>query len=110
VLILPRTIPLPDPACPLRNRRQFLLGSSAAALGLTLPGCDSPPAERYSQADIELLARQRALEEQTRGRGPYGPHVYQGYRGLAQLPWFDLDANGALRCTDEEVPYSIDVH
>ncbi|MDG1214879.1 MAG: twin-arginine translocation signal domain-containing protein, partial [Luminiphilus sp.] len=87
-----------------RNRRQFLLGSGAAALGLTLPSCDSPPAERYSQADIELLARQRALEEQTRGRGPYGPHVYQGYRGLAQLPWFDLDANGALRCTDEEVP------
>ena len=110
MLILPRTIPLPNPACPLRNRRQFLLGSGAAALGLTLPGCDSPPAERYSQADIELLAQQRALEGQTRGRGPYGPHVYQGYRGLAQLPWFDLDANGALRCTDEEVPYSIDVH
>jgi len=87
-----------------------LLGSSAAALGLTLPGCDSPPPERYAQADIELLARQRALEEQTRGRGPYGRHVYPGYRGLAQLPWFDLDANGALRCTDEEVPYSIDVH
>ena len=101
---------MPDPTTLMRNRRQFLVGSSAAALGLTLPGCDSPPPERYAQADIELLARQRALEEQTRGRGPYGRHVYPGYRGLAQLPWFDLDANGALRCTDEEVPYSIDVH
>ena len=94
----------------MHNRRQFLLGSGAATLGLAMPGCDSPPAERYSQADIELLARQRALEEQTRGRGLYGRHVYPGYRGLAQLPWFDLDANGALRCTDEDVPYSIDVH
>ena len=101
---------MPDSTTLMRNRRQFLLGSGAATLGLALPGCDSPPAERYSQADIELLARQRALEAQTRGRGPYGSHVYQGYRGLAQLPWFDLDANGALRCTDEEVPYSIDVH
>ena len=87
-----------------------MLGSGAATLGLALPGCDSPPPERYAQADIELLARQRALEEQSRGRGLYGRHVYPGYRGLAQLPWFDLDANGALRCTDEEVPYSIDVH
>ena len=94
----------------MRSRRQFLVGSGAAALGLTLPGCDSPPPERYGQADIDLLARQRALEEQTRGRGPYGPHIYQGYRGLAQLPWFDLDANGFLCCTDDEVPYSIDVH
>ena len=94
----------------MRSRRQVLLGSGAATLGLVLPGCDSPPAERYAQADIELLAEQRALEKQTRGRGPYGRHVYPGYRGLAQLPWFDLDANGALLCTDEEVPYSIDVH
>ena len=81
----------------MRSRRQFLLGGGAATLGLALPGCDSPPAARYAQADIELLARQLALEEQTRGRGLYGRHVYPGYRGLAQLPWFDLDANGALR-------------
>ena len=101
---------MPDPIFLPRNRRQFLVGSGAAALGLTLPGCDSPPPERYGQADIDLLAQQRALEEQTRGRGPYGPHIYQGYRGLAQLPWFDLDANGFLCCTDDEVPYSIDVH
>jgi hypothetical protein len=101
---------MPNPIYLMRSRRQFLLGSGAATLGLTLPGCDAPPAERYAQADIELLAQQRALEEKTRGRGPYGRHVYPGYRGLAQLPWFDLDANGALRCTDEEVPYSIDVH
>ena len=94
----------------MRSRRQFLLGGGAATLGLALPGCDSPPTERYAQADIELLAQQRALEEQTRGRGIYGRHVYPGYRGLAQLPWFDLDANGALRCTDDEVPHSIDVH
>ena len=101
---------MPNPIFLPRHRRQSLLGSSAAALGRALPGCDSPPPARSAHADIDLLARPRALEEQTRGRGPYGRHVHPGYRGLAQLPWFDLDANGALRCTDDEVPYSIDVH
>ncbi|MDG2494887.1 MAG: twin-arginine translocation signal domain-containing protein, partial [Luminiphilus sp.] len=91
-------------------RRQFLVGGGAAALGLSLGGCDSVPAGRYTEADIALLARQRNLEAQSKGKGPYGPQRYAGYRGLAELPWFDLDEHGNLQCTDEDVPYSIDVH
>ncbi len=92
------------------TRRRFLAASGAAIAGLGVSGCDSPAPERYSQADIQLLAQQRKLEQQTRGHGPYGRHVYPGYRGLAQLPWFELDDNGSLLCSDDSVPYSIDVH
>jgi len=93
-----------------QTRRQFVLGSSMAALGLGLSGCDPVPPGRYTQADIELLALQRSIEDAKRGQGPYGRHVYAGYRGLADLPWFGLDADGLLRLTDPDVPDSIDVH
>lgn len=91
-------------------RRQFLVGGGTAAFGLSLGGCDPVPAGRYTEADIALLASQRDLEAKTRGQGPYGQHLYAGYRGLAELPWFDLDNYGNLQCTNEDVPYAIDVH
>ncbi|MFT4613710.1 MAG: hypothetical protein ACI9NT_000851, partial [Bacteroidia bacterium] len=91
--------------------RRGLLGAAGLSLtSLALGGCGSPPGDRYTQADIDLLARQRELEGQSRGKGEYGPHVYQGYRGLAQLPWFDLDEQGQLRCIDESIPMAVDVH
>lgn len=92
------------------DRRKFLYSAGVLAAGSTLAGCDSPTADRYNQADIDLLATQRSNEQQSRGKGIYGQHIYQGYRGLAELPWFDLDETGQLRCIDESVPMSIDVH
>lgn len=93
------------------QRRRFL-GAAATAIGAaSLPGCtDDPPPDRYGDADRQSLAAQRAHEAATRGRGPYGEQRYRGYRGLADLPWFDLDDRGDLRLVDESVPATIDVH
>jgi len=90
------------------SRRQFLL---AAAAGLALPGCggeDDPL--RYTAADTARLARQRETERARSGRGPFGPQRYRGYRGLAELPWFELDATGELRCVARDLPPAIDIH
>lgn len=89
------------------NRRRFLtvLG------GTVLAGCsESPSQERYSEEDIALLAAQRQTEAENSGKSPYGVHRYQGYRGLAELPWFELDKQGQLVCVDESIPMAIDVH
>lgn len=92
------------------DRRKFLALLGAAG-GLALTSCTKAPEPgRYTQADIDLLARQRRLEAESTGTGPYGEQLYRGYRGLARLPWFDLDQNGGLICTDEAVPEAIDVH
>lgn len=93
------------------NRRAFLQTLGLGASGLALAGCSDEPAPgRYTQADIDLLAQQRITEAKASGKGPYGKHVYPGYRGLAQLPWFELDSNGNLVCTDDSVPHAIDIH
>ncbi|NQX88036.1 MAG: amidohydrolase family protein [Halioglobus sp.] len=77
---------------------------------MVLNGCDSPPPERYTQADINALATQREQEQQIRGKSIYGEHIYDGYRGLAALPWFGLDDAGQLLCIDDSIPAPIDVH
>ena len=93
------------------QRRQFLQRLGVGAGALALPGCYSEPEPgRYTAADIEALARQRAQEAAAKGEGPYGRQVYAGYRGLAELPWFDQDAAGRLVCSDSSVPHAIDVH
>ena len=95
------------------NRRNFLTAtglSVGTVVGtMAVSSCGAPP-ERYNQADIDLLAAQRQAERENSGRGPYCRHVYQGYRGLAELPWFELDSQGKLVCVDDSVPQSIDVH
>jgi predicted TIM-barrel fold metal-dependent hydrolase len=92
------------------NRRRFLTAMGLSAGTLALAGCESPPEERYSQTDVDQLAAQRSMESEKKGKGPYGDHVYQGYRGLAELPWFELDENGQLYCADDSIPLAIDVH
>jgi predicted TIM-barrel fold metal-dependent hydrolase len=78
---------------------------------LALPGCIREPAPgRYTSDDEEQLARQRREEMAASGRGRHGEQVYRGYRGLAELPWFELDETGRLICVDERVPGTIDVH
>ncbi len=93
------------------TRRSTLLSLATCAGAITIGACSegADPA-RYNQADIDQLARQRLLERQASGRGPFGRHVYRGYRGLAELPWFELDERGNLRCTDHSLPPAIDVH
>jgi uncharacterized protein len=94
-----------------RLTRRKLLGVAAGSMGgAMLSGCGKVPGERYNQADIDALAHQRQQEREQSGKGTFGRHVYQGYRGLSELPWFDLDDNGQLLCTDDSVPRAIDVH
>ncbi|MFK7975722.1 MAG: amidohydrolase family protein [Halioglobus sp.] len=93
------------------KRRHLLSLLAASATAITLPGCGAGPSdERYNQADIDLLKRQRDEEAKTAGKGPHGMHRYQGYRGLAELPWFELDSTGQLVCIDDTLPMGIDIH
>ncbi|MEM1110260.1 MAG: amidohydrolase family protein [Pseudomonadota bacterium] len=93
------------------NRRTFLQLGSTGLLGAAMSACSNePPPGRYTQADIALLTAQQRAERQLSGTGPHGRQVYAGYRGLSELPWFDLDESGRLRCTDESIPYAIDIH
>lgn len=63
----------------------------------------------YTQEDAASLEAQRVAERLASGKGPFGLHRYQGYRGLAELPWFELD-DGRLRLVDDDVPRTIDLH
>ena len=78
--------------------------------GLALTGCGRPDPARYNDTDRALLAGHAGLERERSGQGPFGRHVYRGYRGLAELPWFELDAQGILKLVDDSVPDSIDFH
>lgn len=97
------------PTDTLLGRRQ-LLALCAATTGAAMTGCSDAPETRYNDADIALLMAQREAEAAASGRGPYGLQRYAGYRGLAELPWFDLDDAGRLVCVDDTIPRSIDVH
>ncbi|MFQ5699111.1 MAG: amidohydrolase family protein [Myxococcota bacterium] len=93
------------------DRRRFLGWAAASAAGLALPSCgrDLVPG-RYTQEDIDRLARQWRIEGERSGKGPFGEQHYRGYRGLAELPWFDLDPKGRLQCTARDLPPAIDLH
>lgn len=92
------------------SRRQLLGVAAVSAGGLALGGCGSEPKERYDDADVALLARQQEEEAAASGQGPFGRHVYRGYRGLAELPWFALDGDDQLVVTDDSIPMAVDVH
>lgn len=93
------------------GRRHFLSMLAASSAAITLGGCGSGPSEeRYNQADIDLLQQQRDEEARRAGKGPHGIHRYRGYRGLAELPWFELDDQGQLACVDDSIPLGIDIH
>lgn len=96
---------------PTLKRRHFLSMLAASTAATTLASCGlGPSEERYNQADIDLLQQQRDEEAQRAGKGPHGTHRYRGYRGLAQLPWFELDTKGQLICVDDSIPMGIDIH
>ena len=89
------------------DRRSFVKLLASAAV-VSAPGCTD--SSRYTEQDVERLEAQRREERERSGTGPYGPQVYRGYRGLAELPWFELDDRGRLRCVAEDLPPIIDIH
>ena len=92
------------------DRRRFLQQLGTLSLAGALPGCAGHPEDRYNAEDVRTLARQREREAAQTGKGRFGSQRYVGYRGLATLPWFELDERGQLRCVDESVPWAIDFH
>jgi predicted TIM-barrel fold metal-dependent hydrolase len=103
-----------DPRSAGLDRREavrLLLGGGLAAALPVGPGCgggaDDP--EAYTAEDAARLARQQAEEAARAGGGRFGPLVFRGYRGLAELPWFEVGADGRLR-TVAELPGIVDIH
>jgi len=98
------------------HRREFnrllLAGLPATAVGAGagLAGCGraGDPAD-YTAEDAARLERQIAEEAARAGRGRFGPLRFRGYRGLAELPWFELGPGGRLRLA-VELPGIFDVH
>lgn len=93
------------------DRRRFLRLAGALGAGCALPACGpSAPAHRYGEDDVARLAQQRAAE-QARRAAPGAPGTrFRGYRGLAELPWFELDAQGELVMVADDVPPAVDCH
>jgi len=89
------------------NRRNLLTGLAASPVML-LPGCRD--SDRYTEADARTLDTQRQRELEESGSGPHGVQRYAGYRGLADLPYFELDPTGTLRCTVADLPPVLDIH
>ena len=93
------------------DRRDFLRCAGLASAGIALSSCGGEdPGPRYTEADIEQLAAQWLSEGELSGQGPYGNLRFRGYRGLAELPWFELDNDGILRNVASDLPRAIDVH
>ena len=112
----PRDLPSKDGAARTRetrtssgeiDRRTFgrLFAGATAAV---LTGCTGE--DRRTTQDHDALERQQVLEARQSGRGPFGPQRYRGYRGLAELPFYELDEAGNLRCTSPDIPRAIDFH
>jgi predicted TIM-barrel fold metal-dependent hydrolase len=91
----------------LEDRRSFLR-LLAFLPGLGVLSCTDE--SRYTPEDAANLEAQKREEKERSGSGPYGRQVYRGYRGLAELPWFELDAGGRLRCVAEGLPPVLDIH
>lgn len=90
------------------DRRTFVRLAGGALAGALLPGCGTDP--RYTDEDRADLVNQKRVERERSGHGPLGAHVYRGYRGLAELPWFELNPAGRLSLVDDSVPTAIDFH
>lgn len=88
-----------------RGFAKLALGSVASLW--TAPGCGS--GLEYTDADRAALDRQRRDEAERAGQGPLGPLRHRGYRGLAELPYFELAPDGTLRLAID-IPPAIDLH
>jgi predicted TIM-barrel fold metal-dependent hydrolase len=94
------------------GRRQFnrLLLAGLGGCAATLAGCGGDgESVDYTPEDAARLDHQIAEEAAHAGHGRFGPLRFRGYRGLAELPWFELGPGGRLRLA-VELPGSVDVH
>ncbi len=85
------------------GRREFLRLASASAASASVGGCFAP------------LSRTNALlAGEPEGPLAFGeaelPTHFESYRGLAELPFFELDADGRLRCVADAAFGAIDFH
>jgi len=93
------------------KRRYFLgLAGLAGAAGLWSLSRGEKFSERYTQDEADALIAQKQRERELPGTGAYGPQLYAGYRGLAALPWYEVNEQGRLVLVDDTVPAAIDVH
>jgi hypothetical protein len=95
---------LRDPSVDRRTFAKLALGSLGALAG---GACGSAP--DYTEADRAALERQRREESLRSGTGPLGALRFEGYRGLAKLPYFELAPDGTLSLA-VEIPPAIDLH
>ncbi|MCK6556059.1 amidohydrolase family protein [Candidatus Binatia bacterium] len=89
------------------DRRQclrVLAGAAAAAFA----GCGR--SGDYTPEDAVSLDRQIEAEAAASGQGPYGPLTVQGYRGLASLPYFEVNSDGLLQLKVTGLPRFVDFH
>ena len=94
------------------DRRAFQRLLLAGGVGACLPGvwgCGGGDPADYTPEDAEQLVRQQREEAEQAGHGRFGRLRFRGYRGLAELPWFELTPEGRLR-TIAELPGVIDIH
>jgi len=91
------------------SRREFgRLAVSALGALIGAPGCSKPG--DYTEDDAARLERRLQEEKQASGKGPHGELRFRGYRGLAELPYFELDERGELRLVLDDLPAGIDFH
>lgn len=94
---------------PTLGRRDFgRLAVSALATLAGIPACSKPG--DYTEDDAARLERRLQAEKQASGKGPFGELRFRGYRGLAELPYFELDERGELRLVLDDLPAGIDFH
>lgn len=94
-----------------RDRRRFLTDMGwATASGMALPLLSCGESERYTRADAAELEAQKRRDKELSGKSQFGIHRYEGYRGLADLPYFEVDPHGRLKCVLEDLPPIIDIH
>jgi predicted TIM-barrel fold metal-dependent hydrolase len=114
------------------DRRDLLRAGLGAGLGLGLAaaglgsGCGSAAGPQVidDASTPDQMAPRPDMEPPTPDQGapspdllapdsaplPPLPRTFQGYKGLADLPFFELDADGRLRCTVKDLPPTIDFH
>jgi predicted TIM-barrel fold metal-dependent hydrolase len=91
------------------NRREFArLALSTLTSLVVAPGCSKPG--DYTEDDVAGLTRRMRVESAASGAGPYGEQRFRGYRGLAELPYFEIGEGGELRLVVDDLPAGVDFH